>query len=56
MAKVLVLDYSMYGHIETMAGAVAEGPRSADGVNVTVKRVPELMSPQAAKLTRKLCV
>jgi NAD(P)H dehydrogenase (quinone) len=40
MAKVLVLYYSTYGHIETMAGAVAEGARSA-GAEVTVKRVPE---------------
>jgi NAD(P)H dehydrogenase (quinone) len=41
MAKVLVLYYSAYGHIETMAYAVAEGARSA-GAEVTVKRVPEL--------------
>ena len=41
MAKVLVLYYSMYGHIETMAGAMAEGARSA-GATVTVKRVAEL--------------
>ena len=39
MAKVLVLYYSSYGHIETMANAVAEGARSA-GANVDVKRVP----------------
>ena len=42
MAKVLVLYYSAYGHIETMAYAVAEGARSA-GADVTVKRVPELV-------------
>lgn len=42
MTKVLVLYYSMYGHIETMANAVAEGAREA-GAEVTVKRVPELM-------------
>jgi NAD(P)H dehydrogenase (quinone) len=42
MARVLVLYYSMYGHIETMAGAVAEGARSA-GATVTVKRVAELV-------------
>ena len=29
MAKVLVLYYSAYGHIEAMANAVAEGARSA---------------------------
>lgn len=49
MTKVLVLYYSMYGHIETMAKAVAEGARSVDGVEVTVKRVPETMPEKAAK-------
>lgn len=44
MTKVLVLYYSMYGHIETMAQAVAEGAKSVDGVTVTVKRVPETMT------------
>lgn len=49
MAKVLILYYSMYGHIETMAGAVAEGAGSVEGVEVTIKRVPELMPPEVAK-------
>ncbi|MDR6938246.1 MULTISPECIES: NAD(P)H:quinone oxidoreductase [unclassified Luteibacter] len=40
MAKVLVLYYSSYGHIETMAHAVADGARDA-GATVDVKRVPE---------------
>lgn len=44
MAKVLVLYYSMYGHIETMAKAVAEGASSVQGVEVTLKRAPETMS------------
>jgi len=48
MAKVLVLYYSAYGHIETMAYAVAEGAVSA-GAEVTVKRVPELVSEEVAK-------
>jgi NAD(P)H dehydrogenase (quinone) len=48
MAKVLVLYYSAYGHIETMAQAVAEGARSA-GVEVTVKRVPELVPEEVAR-------
>ena len=43
MAKILVLYHSMYGHIETMAQAVAEGAREAPGVEVTIKRVPETM-------------
>ena len=47
MAKVLVLYYSMYGHIETMAQAVAEGARSVSGAEVTVKRVPETMPAEA---------
>ena len=49
MTKVLVLYYSMYGHIETMAGAVADGASEVDGVEVTVKRVPELMPREAAE-------
>jgi NAD(P)H dehydrogenase (quinone) len=49
MAKVLVLYYSMYGHTETMAQAVAEGARSVAGTEVTIKRVPELMPPDVAK-------
>lgn len=42
MTKVLVLYYSSYGHIESMAAAVAEGARKA-GAEVLVKRVPELV-------------
>lgn len=48
MSKVLVLYYSTYGHIETMANAVAEGARSA-GADVTVKRVPETVPADVAK-------
>ncbi|WP_313128838.1 NAD(P)H:quinone oxidoreductase [Pseudescherichia vulneris] len=43
MAKVLVLYYSMYGHIETLAHAVAKGAGKVEGVEVVVKRVPETM-------------
>lgn len=49
MAKILVLYYSMYGHIETMAHKVAEGARSVSGADVTVKRVPETMPADAFK-------
>jgi NAD(P)H dehydrogenase (quinone) len=49
MTKLLVLYYSSYGHVETMAGAVAEGARSVAGVEVTLKRVPELMPEEAAR-------
>ena len=48
MAKVLVLYYSSYGHIETMANAVAEGARSA-GASVDIKRVPETAPAEVAK-------
>jgi NAD(P)H dehydrogenase (quinone) len=48
MTKVLVLYYSSYGHIETMANAVAEGVREA-GAEVTIKRVPELVPEEVAK-------
>lgn len=44
MAKVLVLYYSMYGHVEIMAKAVSEGARTVQGTEVTIKRVPELVS------------
>jgi NAD(P)H dehydrogenase (quinone) len=48
MAKVLVLYYSAYGHIETMANAVAEGAREA-GAQVDIKRVPELVAEEIAR-------
>ncbi|UYO73724.1 NAD(P)H:quinone oxidoreductase [Halomonas qinghailakensis] len=49
MTKLLVLYYSMYGHIDTLAAAVAEGAKSVNGVDVTVKRVPETMPEDAFK-------
>jgi NAD(P)H dehydrogenase (quinone) len=49
MPKILVLYYSAYGHIETMAGAIAEGARSVPGTEVTIKRVPELVPEDVAK-------
>jgi NAD(P)H dehydrogenase (quinone) len=49
MARVLVLYYSMYGHVETLAKAVAEGARSVEDVEVTIKRVPELMPEDVAR-------
>ena len=48
MSKVLVLYYSSYGHIETMAGAIAEGARAA-GATVDIKRVPETAPLEVAK-------
>ena len=48
MTKVLVLYHSAYGHVETMAKAVAEGARSA-GAEVDIKRVPETVPEAVAK-------
>jgi NAD(P)H dehydrogenase (quinone) len=48
MTKVLVLYYSTYGHIETMAYAVAEGVREA-GAEAVVKRVPETVPTEIAQ-------
>lgn len=48
MAKVLVLYYSSYGHVEKMAHAVAEGVKEA-GSEVVIKRVPELVPEEVAK-------
>ncbi len=49
MPKLLVLYYSMYGHIETMAGAIADGARTVPGLDVIIKRVPETMPPEVAE-------
>ena len=49
MANILVLYYSSYGHVEKMAEAVADGVSSEVGVDVTIKRVPELMPEEVAK-------
>lgn len=48
MAKVLVLYYSSWGHVEQLAKAVAEGVREA-GAEVVVKRVPELVPEEVAR-------
>ncbi|PKQ04769.1 MAG: NAD(P)H:quinone oxidoreductase [Alphaproteobacteria bacterium HGW-Alphaproteobacteria-11] len=47
--RILVLYHSAYGHIETLAKAVAEGAGSVGGVDVTLKRVPETMPAEAMK-------
>lgn len=49
MTRILVLYYSSYGHVETMARAVAEGAASVEGVEVAVKRVPELVPEEVAR-------
>jgi NAD(P)H dehydrogenase (quinone) len=49
MSKILVLYYSSYGHIETMAQAIAQGARGVAGTEVTIKRVPELVPEDVAR-------
>lgn len=48
MAKILVLYYSSYGHIERLAQEVAAGAREA-GAEVAIKRVPETVPAEIAK-------
>ncbi len=49
MTRLLVLYYSSWGHVETMAEAVAEGARSVTGVHVDLRRVPELVPDAVAR-------
>ncbi|WP_028389362.1 NAD(P)H:quinone oxidoreductase [Legionella fairfieldensis] len=49
MAKVLVLYYSSYGHVEAMAEEVVQGASEVKGVDVFLKRVPETMPEEVAK-------
>jgi len=49
MPKILVVYYSAYGHVETMAEAVAEGARQVPGAAVTIKRVSELVPEEVAR-------
>lgn len=46
MSKVLIVEYSMYGHIYKMAEAVAEGVRQVEGCEAVIKRVPETLSDE----------
>jgi NAD(P)H:quinone oxidoreductase, type IV len=50
MTKILVLYYSMYGHIERMADAIAEGVRMEESTEVLVKRVPEIIPEDRARI------
>ncbi len=50
MAKILVVYYSAYGHVEQMALAVADGARSVAGSEVNLKRVPELVPEDGERL------
>ena len=49
MPKILVLYHSTYGHVEAMAEAEAEGARSVPGVEVDIRRVPELVPDEVAR-------
>ncbi len=46
MCRVLIVYYSMYGHIHRMAEAVAEGVRQVPGCEALIKRVPETLSAE----------
>jgi NAD(P)H dehydrogenase (quinone) len=47
--KVLILYYSMYGHIHKMAEALAEGVMEQEGAEVIMRRVPETLSDEVLK-------
>jgi NAD(P)H dehydrogenase (quinone) len=49
MSKVYIVFHSMYGHVYKLAEAVAEGARSVDSTEVTLLRVPELMTEEQLK-------
>lgn len=48
MTKILVLYYSSWGHVETLANTIAEGARGVDGVSVDIGRVPETIPAELA--------
>jgi len=50
MCKVLIVQYSMYGHIYRMAEAVAEGVREVAGCEALIKRVPETLTDEVLGL------
>ena len=49
--KVLVVFYSMYGHVYRLAEAVAEGAREVAGADVFLRRVPETLSNEVLEKT-----
>lgn len=44
--KLLIVYYSMYGHVHTLANAIAEGAKQVSGCEVSLKRVPETLSKE----------
>lgn len=49
MAKILILYYSSYGHVETMAYHLAKGAQSIPKTEVDIKRIPETMPAEIAQ-------
>ena len=49
MAKILILYHSAYGHIVTLADTIAAGAREVEGVDVAIRRVPELVPDEVAR-------
>jgi NAD(P)H dehydrogenase (quinone) len=49
MTKILILYFSMYGHVETMAKNIATGAQSVADIEVTLKRVPDLVPEEVAR-------
>jgi NAD(P)H dehydrogenase (quinone) len=47
--NVLIVYYSMYGHIHQLAQAIAEGAQSVEGARVELRRVPETLSEETLK-------
>ena len=47
--KILIVYYSMYGHVHKMAQAIAEGAREIDGAEVVMRRVPETLPEEVLK-------
>jgi len=52
--KVLILYYSMYGHVHRMAEAIAEGVMDVEGAEVEMRRVPETLPEEALSKMRAL--
>jgi NAD(P)H dehydrogenase (quinone) len=50
MCRILIVHYSMYGHIYQMAEAIAAGVREVAGCEAVVKRVPETLPTEVIKM------
>jgi NAD(P)H dehydrogenase (quinone) len=50
MCKILIVHYSLYGHVYKMAEAVAAGVREVAGCEAVVKRVPETLSSEVIEM------